>query len=107
MPSEYNRKMERSVGYDRAFRVLVEDLSEAFDCFHHELSIAKHDVYGFDLKSLVFIQKYSSNKKQKAEVVTERNFLRYSLEFNASFNHFQHLFMYFIQVMERNFLRYS
>ena len=67
----------------------------------------KLDAYGFDLKSVVFIQKYSSNKKQRAEVVTERNFLRYSLEFNASFNHFQHLFVYFIQVMKRNFLRYS
>ena len=26
---------------NRAFRVLVADLSKAFDCFHHELSIAK------------------------------------------------------------------
>ena len=43
---------------------LMTDLSKAFDCLHHELLVAKLDVYGFDIKSVKLIQKYLSNKNK-------------------------------------------
>ena len=32
-----------------AFGALIVDLFKGFNCFHHELLIAKHDVYVFDM----------------------------------------------------------
>ena len=58
------KKWKESVNNDRAFSALMTDLSKAFDCLHHELLIAKLDVYGFDIKSAKLIQQYLSNRKQ-------------------------------------------
>ena len=38
--------------------LLLADLSKAFDCIDHELQIAKLHAYGFNIKSLEFIQSY-------------------------------------------------
>ena len=38
------------------------------NCLHHELIIAKLDVYGFDIKSVKLIQQYLSNRKQMVKV---------------------------------------
>ena len=38
------------------------------NCLHHELIIAKLDVYGFDIKSVKLIQQYLSNRKQRVKV---------------------------------------
>ena len=48
--------------------VLLTDLSEAFDCLLHDVLIAKLAPYGFDYDSLVFIQSYLSERKQRTKV---------------------------------------
>ena len=48
-------KWKESVDSGGAFGALMTDLSEAFDCLHHELLIAKLDAYGFDIKSVKLI----------------------------------------------------
>ena len=50
-----------------AFGALTTDLSKGFDCFHHELLIAKDDTYGFDTKSVKLIQQYLLNRKQSVK----------------------------------------
>ena len=57
-------KWKESVDSGGAFGALMTDLSKAFDCLHHELLVAKLDVYGFDIKSVKLIQKYLSNKNK-------------------------------------------
>ena len=47
---------------------LLTDLSKAFNCILHELSIAKVAAYGFDYNSLQMLQSYLSNRKQRAKI---------------------------------------
>ena len=61
-------KWKDSVGNGGAFGTLMTDLSKAFDCLHHELSIAKVDAYGFVIKSVKLTQQYLSNRKQRVKV---------------------------------------
>ena len=56
-------KWKESVDNGGAFGALITDLSKAFDCLHHGLSIAKLEGYGFDIKSVKLIQQYLSNRK--------------------------------------------
>ena len=51
----------------------MADLSEAFDCLHHELLIAKLNAYGSDLKSMKLIKMYLRNGKQMVKVVNADN----------------------------------
>ena len=44
------------------------DLSKAFECLHHGLSIAKLDAYDVDIKSVKLIQKYLSDTKQRVRL---------------------------------------
>ena len=53
-------KWEKSVDNGGAFGALLTDLSNAFDCLSHELSIAKLNAYGFD--------NYLSNRKQRVKI---------------------------------------
>ena len=46
---------KKSVGNGGTFGALLTDLSKAFDCWSHELLIAKLHAYGFDKRSLVLI----------------------------------------------------
>ena len=48
-------KWKESVDNGGAFRALLTDLSEAFDCLHLGLLIAKLDVYDFDIKSVQLV----------------------------------------------------
>ena len=47
---------------------LLTDLSKAFDCLNHGLLIAKLEAYGFDHKSLSYINSYLSGRKQRTKV---------------------------------------
>ena len=48
--------------------MLLTDLSKAFDCLRHDLSIAKLASYAFDLPSLCFIFSYLSDRTQRTNV---------------------------------------
>ena len=48
--------------------VLLTDLSKAFDCFSHELIIAKINAYGFSLSALKLIQSYLSERKLRTKI---------------------------------------
>ena len=50
------------------FGVLLTDLSEAFDCFDHELLIAKLKTYGFSLTALKLVHNYLSNRKKWTKI---------------------------------------
>ena len=61
-------KWNENVDSGGAFGAIMTNLSKAFDCLHNELSIAKLDANGFDIKSVKLIQQYLSNKKQRVKV---------------------------------------
>ena len=62
------KKWKESVDSGGEFGALMTDLSKAFDCFHHELLIAKLDAYGSDIKSVKLIQHFLSNRKQSVKI---------------------------------------
>ena len=62
-------KWKREIDNGEIFGDLLTDLSKAFDCLDHELSIAKLNEYGFSLPVLKSIQDYP-NRKQ----ITKINF---------------------------------
>ena len=47
---------------------ILTDLSKAFDCFNHNLLLAKMDAYGFDISALMFIQNYLKDRKQRTKI---------------------------------------
>ena len=61
-------KWKKSVDNGGAFGALLTDLSKAFDCLSHELLIAKLEAYGFEKKSLVLINDYLTNRKQRVKI---------------------------------------
>ena len=75
----------------------MADLSEAFDCLHHELLIAKLNAYGSDLKSMKLIKMYLRNGKQMVKVVNADNLWKkkklilYSSGVNSWSTYFHHL----------------
>ena len=44
---------------------IIMDLSKAFDTLNHKLLLKKLQAYGFDKKSLSFIESYFINRKQR------------------------------------------
>ena len=50
------------------FGTLLSDLSKVFDCFNHELVIAKLNAYGFTLHALKLVHDYLSDRKQRTIV---------------------------------------
>ena len=63
-------KWKNAVNKGKYFRALLTDLSKAFDCFSHELLMAKLHAYGFDFPPLKLIQSYLSNRKQRTKINT-------------------------------------
>ena len=61
-------KLKKSLNSKGSFRALLTDLSKAFDCIPHELTIAKLDTYVFDLKALILVFNYFRNRKQRAKI---------------------------------------
>ena len=55
------RKCLRKRGISGA---ILTDLSKAFDCFLHDLLIAKLATYGFDYQSLRIMEGFLSNRQQ-------------------------------------------
>ena len=61
-------KWKNAVDKGKYFGALLTDLSKAFDCFSHELLMAKLHACGFDLPALKLIQSYLSNRKQRNKI---------------------------------------
>ena len=61
-------KWKRAVDSGQMFDALLTDLSKAFDCFDHELLIAKLNAYGFSLPALKLVHDFLSNRKQRTKV---------------------------------------
>ena len=64
-------KWKSAVGNKRNVGALLTDLSKAFDCFPHELLLAKLNAYGFSLPALRLVQSYLSNRKQITKINSE------------------------------------
>ena len=47
---------------------IIMDLSKALDTLNHELLFKKLQAYGFDKKSLSFIESYFTNRKQRTKI---------------------------------------
>ena len=47
---------------------IIMDLSKAFDTLNHKLLFKKLQAYGFDKKSLSFIESYFTNRKQRNKI---------------------------------------
>ena len=47
---------------------IIMDLSEAFDTLNHKLLLEKLQAYGFDEKSLSFIDSYLTNRNQRTKI---------------------------------------
>ena len=58
-------KWKSSVDKEKAFGVLLTDLSKAFDCLSHELIIAKLNAYKSSLSVPKLMQSYLSERKKK------------------------------------------
>ena len=50
------------------FGALLADLSKAFDCFSHELLVAKLIAYGVEISSLIFIYDYFTDRKRRTKI---------------------------------------
>ena len=61
-------KWGKNVDDGGVFGALLTDLSKAFDCVPHDLTIAKLEAYGFHLDALKLIHNYWSSIKQKVKV---------------------------------------
>ena len=46
----------------------MTDLSEAFECYSHELLLAKLHAYGFSMAALRLIHSYLTNRKERTKV---------------------------------------
>ena len=61
-------KWKLSVDKEKAFGVLLSDLSKALDCLSHELIIAKLNSFSFSLSALKLMQSYLSERKQRTKI---------------------------------------
>ena len=61
-------KWSYNVDQGRMFGALLTDLSKAFDCFPHDIIIAKLNACGFDMKTFNFIYDYLKKRKQRTKI---------------------------------------
>ena len=63
-------KWKKCVDKGKTFAALLTDLSKAFDCLVHDLTIAKLNAYGFSLSAARLTQSCLCNRKQKTKINT-------------------------------------
>ena len=62
-------KWREAIDNGGCFGALLTDLSKAFDCLLHDLSIAKLHAHGFDMKLLRFMHScYLNDRKQRVKI---------------------------------------
>ena len=61
-------KWRQSLDQDLVFGELLTELSKGFDCFSHELLVAKLIAYGVKISSVRLINDYLTNRKQKTNI---------------------------------------
>ena len=61
-------KWKKAVDNNKIFGAVLTDLSKAFDCFCHDLLIAKLNAYGLSLPALKLIKDYLQNRKQRTKI---------------------------------------
>ena len=61
-------KLKKILDNSGVGRMLLTDLSKAFDCLRHDLLVAKLSAYGFDQPSFCFIFDYHSDRTQRTKV---------------------------------------
>ena len=61
-------KWKSAVDKGKSFGALLTDLTKAFDCFSHELLLAKLHAYGFSIAALRRTHNYLTNIKQRIKV---------------------------------------
>ena len=61
-------KWKSATDKGKSFGALLTGFSKAFDCFSHELVIAKLHAYGFSLAALRLVHGYLSNRKQRTKI---------------------------------------
>ena len=75
-------KFKKSIYRGNAFGTLLTDLSKAFDCINHTLSIAELFAFGVSHFSLKLVHSYLSNRIQRFKV--NKNFSdRIDIEFSV------------------------
>ena len=53
---------------DGVIRMVLTNLSKAYDCLHYDLLVAKLHAYGFSLSSLRMIYSYLTSRKQRVKI---------------------------------------
>ena len=61
-------KWKSAIDNRKMFGALLTDLSKAFDCLSHDLSIAKLNAYGFSIAAVRLVQNYLSNRQQRTKI---------------------------------------
>ena len=97
-------KCRRFLDKGRFSDLLMTHLSIVFDCNDHELLIAKMHAYGFDIKSLKFINSYLAGRKQRVKV--KSSFSEWSDMYITHITYICHMFFSETEIDLANYVRY-
>ena len=59
---------KKALDQGNKYGALLTDLSKSFDCFPHDLIVAKLHAYGFSIESLKLINSYLTERKQRVKM---------------------------------------
>ena len=62
---------EKKLNQGNEFDVLLTDLSKAFDCLPHDLTVAKLHPYNFLIESVKILNSYLTKRKQMVKMINE------------------------------------
>ena len=62
------KKQQKTLDQGKAYGALLTELSKAFNCFPHDLIVAKLHAYGFSLESLKLLNSYLTDRKQRVTI---------------------------------------
>ena len=62
---------EKKLNQGNEFDFLLTDLSKAFDCLPHDLTVAKLHPYNFLIESVKILNSYLTKRKQMVKMINE------------------------------------